>query len=186
MRKAVLVGLVVVAFATVLSCSRTPTTGERLRSMRSGVWISDGGAYTVWTDSHYFVVSAAGDSVTANIYCGGSQVCYTDHGIARKQSLRLRQVASNGPKITLDYSMFREGPTATPEEVPLQIDESLFRPGTCVIEGGVIYDSITEETEEYILLSTCNGDQMKIFNDGRSVYLPAGGGESWSFRIESL
>ncbi|MBU0742357.1 hypothetical protein KKG45_09705 [bacterium] len=184
MRKVVLVGLIAVALFSVASCSRTPTTGERLRAMRAGVWVSEGGAYTIWTDSHYFVVSAAGDSASANIYCGASQVCYTDRGIARKQNLRLRQVGAGGPEIVLDYSMFREGSESAVEEVPLQIDESLFSPGKCVIESGVIYDSVAEVTEEYILLSTCNGDKDKIFNDGRSVYMPSDGGESWWYRIE--
>jgi hypothetical protein len=49
----------------------------------------------------------------------------------------------------------------------------------------VIYDSVEEETDEYILLATCNGDKEKIFSDGRSVYMPANGGEYWAYRIES-
>jgi hypothetical protein len=185
MRRATLALLLVTAGLVVLACSHPPTTADRLRAIRAGVWISTGGAYTVWTDSHYLVVSASGESLSTNIYCGASQVRYTDQGIARKQNLRLRQLGTEKPSITLDYSMFTEGAGSTIEEVPLTIDEALFEPGTCVIEGGVIYDSICEKTEDYILLSSCNGDQEKIFDDGRAVYLPAGGGEVWSYRIDS-
>lgn len=186
MRNVIVVGLVVLVAVSLESCARTATTGERLQSMFAGVWVSDGGAYTIWTDSHYFVVSAVGDSSSANIYCGASQVRFTDKGIARKQNLRLRQIGSGSPQIVLDYSMFEDGPDSSVMEAPLEIDESLFKWGTCVIKGGVIYDSVVEETEEYILLSTCNGDKEKVFHDGRLVYMPANGRESWSFRIESF
>jgi hypothetical protein len=177
--------LLVAAGLLASTCSSRPTTAERLRAMRTGVWISNGGGYTVWTGSHYFVVSAKGEGQSTNIYCGASQVRYTDRGIARKQNLRLRQLGAEAPAISLDYSMFKEGAGSTVEETPLEIDETLFKPGQCVIEGGVIYDSIAEETDEYILLSSCNGDQVKIYMDGRSVYMPAGGGEAWSYRIET-
>ena len=30
-----------------------------------------------------------------------------------------------------------------------------------------------------------NSSDEKIFSDGRSVYLPAGGGEFWAYRVES-
>ena len=51
---------------------------------------------------------------------------------------------------------------------------------------GIIYDSVTEVTDEYILLATCNGDKEKIFSNGTSAYLPAGGGEFYSLRIENF
>jgi hypothetical protein len=154
--------------------------------MRSGVWISSGGGYTIWTDAHYFVVIASGDSSSSNIYCGASRIRYTDKGIARNQTLRYRHTPSTAPVFFSDFSMFSEGAANSVVETPLQIDESKFCPGTCAMDQGVIYDSITEETGEYVLFSTCNGDQEKLFKDGRSVYLPAGGGEAWSYRIESF
>ena len=84
-----------------------------------------------------------------------------------------------------DFSMYTEGKSCGVEEAPLEIDRSLFKPGVCNIVEGVIYDSVTEETSEYILLSSCNGDQIKLFSDGRSLYRSADGHESWSWRIES-
>ncbi len=71
-------------------------------------------------------------------------------------------------------------------EAPLAIDPELFRAGVCNIKEGTIYDSITESTDEYILLSTCNGDKEKIFSNGVSVYMPAGGGQYYAYRIEKL
>ena len=178
--------IVALSLLSLVSCSTTPKTGERLRSMRTGVWLSSGGVYTVWTNDHYFVVSAMGDSTSTNIYCGASQVQFTDHGIARKQNVRLRQIGLSAPTIFTDLEAFRQGANASIEEIPMHIDPALFDPTTCVVEDGVIYDSISEETADYILLSTCNGDREKIFDDGRSVYLPATGGEYWSYRIETL
>jgi len=69
-------------------------------------------------------------------------------------------------------------------EAPMDIDANLFSPGTCNVKDGIIYDSITEATDSYILLSSCNGDKEKIFSNGVSVYLPAGGGEAYAYRIE--
>ncbi len=71
-------------------------------------------------------------------------------------------------------------------EVPMTIDPALFTPGACNIKDGIIYDSIVEATDEYILLSTCNGDREKIFSNGISVYMPAGGGEAYAYRVERL
>ena len=68
----------------------------------------------------------------------------------------------------------------------MDIDDKLFSPGVCNIVDGIIYDSITEVTDTYILLSTCNGDREKIFANGVSVYLPADGGEAYAFRIEQF
>ena len=186
MRRPILFASIAAAVLFGVSCAKTESTAERLREMRVGVWVTTGGVYTVWTDQHYFVVSATGDSASTNIYCGASQVAFTDFGIARKQNMRLRQMGQNRPIIFNDYSVFREGSESSIEEIPLEIDTALFNPSTCVIENGVIYDSILEMTEEYILLATCDGDREKIFSNGRAVYLPSGGGEHWSFRIESV
>jgi hypothetical protein len=70
-------------------------------------------------------------------------------------------------------------------EEPLEVDMEQFSPGTCNIVEGVIYDSVTEETSEYILLSSCNGDKMQLFRDGRSLYKSSDGSETWSYRIET-
>lgn len=174
---------VALALFPLTSCATTPTLSERLRTMRTGVWLNASGVYTVWTDEHYFVVSASGDGSSTNVYCGASQIRFTDKGIARKQNVRLRQRGMGDPTIFTDESAFRKAADGV-EELPLKIDTGMFDPTTCVTEGGVIYDSISEVTGEYILLTTCDGDREKIFNDGRTVYLPASGGEYWSYRIE--
>lgn len=185
MYKARSILLIVLMAALIHSCSSPPTTEDKLREWYRGVWLSDSGTYTVWTDTHYFVVSAVGDSARANIYCGSSQVRFTDKGIARRQNVRLRQLPGKAREIFNDFSMYAEGDDGSVVEAPLEIDMNLFEAGTCNIVEGVIYDSLTEETADYIFLSSCQGDRIKLFSDGRSVYMPAGGGESWSYRIES-
>jgi hypothetical protein len=135
----------------------------------------------VYTDDHYFVISVEGDSAAPNLYCGGTQVEFHRRGMARRQVLRLRQ--SPGSDMTMfNASMFQPDHS----ESPLLIDTTLFVPGTCTIAGGVIYDAVTEATDKYILLSTCNGDREKILSSGVAVYLPAGGGEFYSYRIARL
>lgn len=166
----------------LLSCSHSATdsTEEKLKSWRKGVWVSSASTYTVWTDSHYFVVSSEGDSTSPNVYCGVSQILYHERGIARQQVVRVRQLP--GGEISLGgWSVLRNDNT----ETPMSIDTTLFVPGTCTIRGGIIYDAITEFNDTSILLSTCDGDKERIFYNGSSVYLPAGGGEFWSVRVES-
>ena len=141
--------------------------------------LSDG-SYAIYTESHYFVVSARGDSACENIYCGASQIKFTDKGIARKQTLRIRKLPDGELMMSKDPS-----PSTDQEHALFEIDLTLFEPGSCNIKDGIIYDSVTEESEKFILLSTCNGDKEKIFSDGRSAYLPAGGGEYWATRIEA-
>lgn len=165
----------------VLNCAqdlKPRGTGDVLRQWRRGVWQLANGSYAIYTDDHYFVVTASGDSSRANVYCGGSQLALTDRGMARKQTLRVRKFPDGDLKVT-------KVPLTDGAHPPLAVDVTLFEPGTCNVSDGVIYDSVTEVTDEYILLSTCNGDREKIFSDGRSVYLPAGGGEFWAKRIES-
>ncbi len=152
--------------------------GTRLAEWRKGVWLAGDGSYTIYTDTHYFVVMASGDSSSANIYCGASQVRYHNKGMARKQVIRVRQF----PGSTVTW--FKENVLGHNAEIPLEIDTTQFAPNTCNIKDGIIYDSITEITKDYILLSTCNGDKEKIFSNGVSVYLPKDGGEFYSLRIE--
>jgi len=87
--------------------------------------------------------------------------------------------------IASDYSMFSESDTGGIKEAPLQVDMAMFAPDECKVVEGVIYDPVAEETDEYILLSSCNGDQIELFNDGRSLYISSDGSEHWSYRIES-
>ena len=163
-----------------LSFHQPPKNPEdSLREWRKGVWLLPDGSFTIYTDTHYFVLVASGDSAAPNVYCGASQVRYHPKGMARKQVLRLRQLPKQ-PLTFFKENVFRPGNT----EVPIDIDPNLFSPGTCNIKDGVIYDSITESTDTYILLSTCNGDKEKIYSNGISVYLPAGGGEAFAYRIE--
>ena len=179
MRKFVLLVLVVVVGLSSASTT-TPTSEKKLREWRRGVWLLADGSYAVYTDNHYFVVSVSGDSARSNIYCGGSQIRFTPRGIARRQSLRIRKLPGG------DLKLFKHSPVTKDHGEPdLKIDMTQFQPGTCNVADNVIYDSLTEETDAYILLSTCNGDKEKIFSDGRSVYLPAGGGEFWAYRVES-
>jgi hypothetical protein len=173
----------------IISCSNTADKAadngadikSRLTEWIKGVWISGDGTYTIYTDHHYFVISYEGDSSSPNIYCGSSQIVFHNKGMARKQNIRMRQ-SPGGEMQTFRLGLF----TAAHGEAPLEIDTTLFVPGMCHIQDGIIYDAVTEVTDEYILLSTCNGDQEKIFADGRYAYLPADGGEFYSYRIEKL
>ncbi len=151
---------------------------NKLAEWRKGVWLLGDGSYAIYTDTHYFVVMVSGDSASPNIYCGASQVQYHRKGMARKQVIRVRQMPGG------ELTSFKENVLGQNAEIHLVIDTTLFAPNTCNIKDGIIYDSVTEETDEYILLSTCNGDKEKIFSNGTSVYLPADGGEFYSLRIE--
>ena len=173
--------LAILSFSVLSFPPHPRDTASKLAEWRNGVWLLPDGSYTVYTNSHYFVLVAGGDSASQNIYCGASQVRYHEKGMARKQVLRIRQVP--GGELTFyKKNMFHPGNT----ETPMDIDASLFSPGTCNIKDGIIYDSITEVADDYILLSTCNGDKEKIFSNGVAVYLPAGGGEAYAYRIERI
>ncbi|NOY88398.1 MAG: hypothetical protein GXO93_03270 [FCB group bacterium] len=174
----VLLSLLSVIF---LGSSKSSNTAIKLKEWQKGVWIQPDGSYTIYTDTHYFVVSLNGDSSHTNIYCGASQIEYHNKGMARKQVLRIRKFPQ-GNLTFYKNSVFQSDKT----EKKLTIDSTLFSPGKCNIVDGIIYDAITEETDNYILLSTCNGDKEKIFSNGVSVYLPASGGEFYSYRVEKL
>jgi len=177
-----------VAFVLLLaSCSAPPVEEEtqasvknKLAVWRKGVWLLADGSYAIYTDTHYFVVMVSGDTSAPNIYCGASQVKFHRKGMARKQVIRVRQFP--GSELTF-HKVNVLGHNA---EIPLKIDTTQFAPNTCNIKDGIIYDSITEMTDDYILLTICNGDHEKIFSNGVAVYLPAGGGEAYSLRIEAF
>jgi hypothetical protein len=152
---------------------------SRLVEWRQGVWISGSATYTIYTASHYFVVSLEGDTLSPNLYVAASQICYHDKGTARRQLMRFRQYPGGVPTLLRDLDV--EDAHGEPE---FQIDSTLFVPGTCTIKDGVIYDAVTEVTDTSILLSTCNGDKEIIYANGVSAYLPASGGEFLSYRIE--
>ncbi|MEW5796228.1 MAG: hypothetical protein AB1772_07680 [Candidatus Zixiibacteriota bacterium] len=153
----------------------------RLETWRQGVWISGTATYTIYTDKHYFVISDEGDSSAPNLYVGASQVVFHEKGTARRQLMRLRRLPDGA------LNAFREIDFAADHEEPsMEIDTTLFVPGTCTIKDGIIYDAVTEVTDTSILLSTCNGDTEVIYSNGVSVYMPAGGGEFYSYRIEVL
>lgn len=185
MRKLPYFCLAAAALATLLFCGTgKKPSGElkaQLAEWRQGVWISGQGTYTIYTDDHYFVISYEGDSTAPSIYCGASQVIYHNKGMARRQNIRLRQFPGQGLNYYRD--LLSRSDTA---EVPLTIDTNLFTPGTCNVKDGIIYDAVTEATKDYILLATCNGDKEKIYSNGISAYLPAGGGEFYSIRIEKF
>lgn len=171
-----------VCFAS--SSSAQTSTADKLSEWQRGVWLSSDGAYTVWTATHYFVVWGSGEGSKAQVYCGSSRVRYTDRGIARHQNLRIRKTPKADLRISQGYSMYSEPQDGRIVEEPLEVDMAQFSPGTCNIVGGVIYDSVTEETSEYILLWSCNGDKIQLFSDGRSLYKSSDGNETWSYRIE--
>jgi hypothetical protein len=187
MKRVVWIGLVMIFVGLALSCSAPPIEEEtqtsvkdKLSEWRKGVWLLGDGSYAIYTDTHYFVVMVSGDSAAPNIYCGASQVVYHEKGMARKQIIRVRQLPGG------DLVTFKENVLGHNAEIPLEIDTTQFAPNTCNIRDGIIYDSITEVTDEHILLATCNGDKEKIFSDGTAAYLPADGGEFYSLRIESF
>lgn len=167
-------------------CFSQPSTATRLREWYRGVWLSPGGGYAVWTDTHFFVVWGSADGDKSQVYCGSSRVRYTDKGIVRHQNLRIRQTASSKLQITEDYSMYYESDDDGLVEKSLAVDMGQFRPGVCNIVEGVIYDSVAEETSEYILLASCNGDKVQLFSDGRQLYRSSDGRETWWYRIETL
>ncbi|UCG61649.1 MAG: hypothetical protein JSV52_15280 [Candidatus Zixiibacteriota bacterium] len=154
---------------------------QKLLEWRKGVWVSGGGTYTVWTAKHYFVISYTGDSTRPNVYFGASQVEFHSKGIARQQVVRYRKPPA-GDVVAFRESNIRENHT----EQPMATDTSLFTPGTCNIKDGIIYDAVTEVTDEYVLLATCNDDKVKLFSNGVEVYMPAGGGAFYSYRVEEL
>jgi hypothetical protein len=179
MRKAIFI-LTAICILLSLSCSsKISDNKNKLTEWRKGVWLSPDGTFTIYTDTHYFVVMASGDTSSANIYCGASQIQFHNKGMARKQVLRIRQLP--GGKMFLFNGVEIQSNNI---ESPMKIDTTQFALNTCNIKEGIIYDSITETTKDYILLSTCNGDREKIFSNGISVYLPKDGGEFYSYRIE--
>lgn len=152
---------------------------EKLRTWQKGVWISSGGVYTIWTDTHYFVVQGGVIGDSANIYCGASQIQFTEKGIARSQVVRVRKTPGQALFAKTD-DIF----DSTGHERPLVIDETKFKPGTCAYDKGILYDSIDSVGTDFILMSTCGGDRIRLLSNGVSVYLPASGGEAPSVRIE--
>ena len=187
MKRLIWIAPVVVFVGLIASCSAPPieeqsqpSVKEKLAEWRKGVWLLGDGSYAIYTDTHYFVVMVSGDTSAPNIYCGASQVKFHEKGMARKQVIRVRQLPGG------DLVTFKENVLGHNAEIPLEIDTTQFAPNACSIVDGIIYDSVTEVTDEYILLATCNGDKEKIFSNGTSAYLPAGGGEFCSLRIENF
>lgn len=178
----VLIGAAVLIFGS--GCGiRTDnnSVGTRLAKWRQGVWVSGSATYTIYSPSHYFVISYEGDTASPNLYIGASQLVFHEKGMARRQLVRLRQLPGSPP------ISFREVDfSADHAEPALLIDTALFVPGSCTVKEGIIYDAVTEVTDTSILLSTCNGDKEMIYSNGVSAYLPASGGEYFSYRIEEL
>jgi hypothetical protein len=187
MKRFIWIALVLIFLGLAAFCSAPPVDEEtqgsvkdKLLEWRKGVWLLGDGSYAIYTDTHYFVVMVSADSASPNIYCGASKVEFHEKGMARKQVIRVRQLPGG------DLVTFKENVLGHNAEIPLEIDTTQFAPNTCNIVDGIIYDSVTEVTDEYILLATCNGDKEKIFSNGTAAYLPAGGGEFFSVRIESF
>lgn len=184
--KKVITAIMVFSFAFVavigyVAATKTKSDRDKLIEWRTGVWLSAGGTYTIYTPEHYFVLMMAGDTTDPNLYYGCSQVSYHEKGMTRHQVQRLRKFPGR------DMTMFVENTlTDNDTEIPYTPDTTLFDPTTCVTKDGVIYDAIIECTDSYVLLMSCNGDKIKIFNDGKAAYLPAGGGEFYSYRVEKL
>ncbi|MEW5700970.1 MAG: hypothetical protein AB1792_01900 [Candidatus Zixiibacteriota bacterium] len=179
-RLGVLTALLLLSAGSMSHATGPTDVEEKLRTWQKGVWLNPGGTYTVWTDTHYFVVQGQRDGDSANVYCGASQVAFTDKGIARKQLVRVRK----SPNQSWYISTTPEDFDTLGMERPLAFDESKFKPGTCIIEKGIIYDAVDEVTPDYILLSTCGGDRIKLYREGIMEYLPSGGGAFRSIKIE--
>ena len=179
MRKWVLSILALALLAGATHAGQPGNLAEKLRAWQKGVWISSGGTYTIWTDTHYFVVQGTVMQDSANVYCGASQIEYTDKGIARSQVVRVRKTPGQALFAKTD-DIF----DSTGHEKPLVIDESKFKPDTCAYDKGILYDSIDSVGTDFILMSTCGGDKIRLSSNGTSVYLPASGGEAVSVRIE--
>jgi hypothetical protein len=152
----------------------------KLMEWRTGVWINSGG-YSIYTSTHYFIISANGNPKSPDAYCGASQLAFTDKGIAWQQNIRVRLSPISSPQIDFAPLVNKQN-----QELPMTIDQNQFRTKTCHSNNYILYSPVTEITENGITLQMCNGDSEKIFSDGRSVYLPAGGGEIWSYRIEKF
>lgn len=149
---------------------------RRLRKWKKGVWVSEDGGYTIWTDRHYFVVTVKGD----NIYCGASKVKYTDKGLALQQMIRVRKLPGQ------DLFSSNQTLLANPDGSDFPIDESNFKPGVCIIVKGITYSSVTEIGTDHISLSWCDGDEERIYSDGTRVYISALSGEVGSHKVETL
>ncbi len=97
--------IVLTAGMLLAACSAWMPNGDtKLAEWRKGVWISDSGGYTVYTDTHYFVLSYGGDSTSPNLYFGASQVKFCKKGMARKQVIRLRQSPGRDVQLFKDLS----------------------------------------------------------------------------------
>ena len=179
MKKCLLTILALVLLAGAVHAGQPGNAAEKLRSWQVGVWLSPGGTYTVWTETHYFVVQGFLQQDSANIYCGASQIAFTDKGVARKQIVRVRKTPGQDLYAnTGDYF------DSLGMEQPLVIDESKFKPGTCAYDKGILYDSIDSVGTDFILMSTCGGDKVRLLSNGVSLYLPTSGGEAKSVRVE--
>ncbi|HOP05931.1 MAG TPA: hypothetical protein PLF13_01435 [candidate division Zixibacteria bacterium] len=182
--RVVSLSMVLIALALLAACQgerESLTNVEKLRAWQKGVWISGSGTYTVYTDDHYFVISSEGDSANANLYFAASQLGFYEQGMTRYQTVRLRKIPQGNP-----IYWKKEGFITNNIEVRQPVDTSLFDNRSCVVQDGVIYDAIIESTDTYILMATCGGDKIRLMCDGRSAYLPASGGEFWSYRVETL
>ncbi|MBI5867597.1 MAG: hypothetical protein HZB43_04805 [candidate division Zixibacteria bacterium] len=177
--KRLLLTCVVLILATASHACQPGAIAEKLRTWQKGVWISSGGVYSIWTDTHYFVVQGNELQDSLNIYCGASQIEYTDKGIARSQVVRVRKTAGQALFAKTD-DIF----DSTGHERPLVIDETKFKPGTCAFDKGILYDSIDSLGTDFILMSTCGEDRIRLHSNGTSFYLRASGGEVVSVRVE--
>lgn len=133
------------------------TIAERIQAWRKGVWSDGENSFAIWTDRYYFVISVS--SAGENIYCGASEVRYTDEGIETYQKVRVRR-PPGGELFTF-----------------VETDKQKARP---------ILHRITEVGEDFILFESCAGDHFRLQADGVEVYMPAGGNDVIWRRIESL
>ena len=130
---------------------------ERMKEWQKGVWTCGPGSFAVWTDRHYFVVSASPDG--DNVYCGRAEVRYTDEGIETHQTVRVRQQPGGSLQTFVETS-----------ETPAQ----------------PILHRVAEVGEDFVLFESCGGDRFRLRADGVEVYLPAQGGEVIWQRLERI
>ncbi|MBK7142099.1 MAG: hypothetical protein IPH75_08470 [bacterium] len=178
MKKLLLVLAAVAAVSTLGLTTHQSENDPEWFQWAKGVWLFENSSYMVITDSHYFVITASGDTSNPLIYCAASQLAFTPKGLVHTERL----FAAHRPEG--ENELFRA--TQTDRELPLSVDTAKFVAEKSEVVNDVWYDAIIELTDDYVLLSTNNGDKAKFFKDGRAVYMPKAGGEFISRKVEQL
>lgn len=178
MKKLLFILAAIAAVSTLGLTSHQSQSEPEWYHWAKGVWLFENSSYMVVTDSHYFVITASGDTTNPLIYCAASQLAFTPKGMVHAERL----FAAHRPEG--EDELYRAA--QLDGELPLSVDTSLFVSGKSVGVNDVWYDAIIELTDDYVLLATNNGDKAKFYKDGRAVYMPKAGGEFVSYKVEQF